>query len=476
MTGPPILATCELWVDGVRYADGRPGEDPAAPFALSDLTVRWGRDNTVDQPAPATCSFTVADPPGGAVRFDDTVVLGSTVVIWSQLDTARAVVFGGRVTDLDAEYDDQVGAGVCHVIAADQLSDLGNRFVGAEPWAMQWMQDRAKRILAAVGVSDVGLTVADRPGHLQMSRMDVDRQAAAALLLDLATSTGSVLWAAYDPSKAGPYLYYEDPATRASLYVLAQNVTTLLWAPAAGSGAGTPLSACQVLRDPVTWSRAVTDLITRATVRWLDQTTSPGTTDRSVQLIDTAAETAYGARGISIGTLLTTSTDADKLAAGTLAGHQPSPSWRTSGLTWDLAATAEDTDPADAALAFALLGATTRIGYAVALTDLPYWTPTAAAVQLYVEGGTYTFDVDAAGTPRWVLAMDAAPATGLGGSLTYGQTDRSIRYADVDRSVTFLQMIGVGPAGPTGPAWSDIPTATTWASVPANVKWSDDPR
>jgi hypothetical protein len=358
------------------------------------------------------------------------------------------------------------------VIAADQLADLGNRYVGAEPWPKEWMLDRAKRILAAVGVSSAGLTVADRPGHLQTSRMDVDRQAAAGLLLDLAITTGSVLWAAYDPGKAGPYLYYEDPATRESLYVLAQDVTTLLWAPAPGSGAGTPMSACQVLRDPVQWTRAVTDLITRATVRWLDQSTTPGTTERSVQLIDTAAETAYGARGISIGTLLTTSTDADTLASGTLAGHQPSPSWRTAGLTWDLAAA----DPADQAakdLAFTLLGGTTRLGYAVALTDLPYWTPTAAAVQLYVEGGAYTYAVDDAGVPRWVLALNGAPATGLGGSLSYGQTDPSIRYADVDRSVTFLSMIGVGPAGPTGTAWQDIPAATTWAAIPGTTKWSD---
>jgi hypothetical protein len=462
-------------VDGVRYADGQPGEASADPFALAGLTIEWGRDNTVDQPDPATCSFRIMDPPGGAIRFDDTVALGSTVVVWTELAGRRAVVFGGRVTDLEAEFDDDGGAGACNVIAADQLSDLGNRFVGSEPWAMQWLRDRAKRILAAVGVSDAGLTVADRPATVQISRMDVDRQAAAPLLQDLAVSTGAILWAAYDPAKAGPYLYYEDPAKRASLYVLAQNLATLLWAPAPGSGAGTPLSSCQVLRDPVRWSRAVTDLITRATVRWRDQSTAPGTTERTVQLIDTAAEAAYGARGISIGTDLTTSTDADSLAAGTLAAHQPSPSWRTTGLTWDLAQ-AEPADTAAQDLAFTLLGGVTRLGYAISLTDLPYWTPTTAAVQLYIEGGTYTYDTDDGGTPRWVLELNGSPATGLGGSLSYGSTDLSIRYADVDRAVTYLSMIGVGPAGATGPDWADIPTATTWASVPSTIDWSEDPR
>lgn len=463
-----ILATCEVWVDGQRYADGQPAEDTSEPFALTDLTVTWGRGSTIDQPNPATCTFTIMDPPGGAVRFDDTVALGSGIVIWSQLGTERTVVFGGRVTDLTAEFDDEFGAGICHVVAADLMSDLANRFVGSEPWALEQAWLRAGRILDAVGVSKAGLNVATRPAGINMSRMDVDRQPAAQLLNDVATSTGAVLWTAYDPDRAGAaYLYFEDPATRASLYVFKQDTTTLLWAPAAGTGAGTSLTSCNILEDPVQWIRAVTDLITRVTVRWKDQTTSPGTTDRSLGVVNSSSEITYGARGLSIGTELTTSADATALANAQLAAHQPSPSWRTEGLTWDLSQT-EDDDPTRA-LAFALLGGTTRLGYAIALTDLPYWTPTQAATQLYIEGGTYTFDADDAGQVRWVLALIGAPSTGLGGSLQYGQTDLSVRYVDVKRTVTFLDMIGVGKAGPTGKTWDQL--TGTWAAQ--TVKWSE---
>ena len=57
--------TAALYVNGERFADGSPGDDLTNPVALSGLTVVWGRDTTIDQPAPSTCTFTVADNQGG---------------------------------------------------------------------------------------------------------------------------------------------------------------------------------------------------------------------------------------------------------------------------------------------------------------------------------------------------------------------------------------------------------------------------
>jgi hypothetical protein len=468
MTALPV--GCELWVDGTRYADGQPTEISEDPFALTGLRITWGRTTTVDQPEPSTCSFSIADPPGGSVRFDDTVRLGSTVVVYATLDGIRYVVFAGRVTDLDAAYD--TDAAVCEVVAADQLADLANRFVGSEPWPAEQMWQRAHRIVTAVGLdpNKVLATIPAPQNSLVVSRMDVDRQSATVLLQELATSTGFVLWSSFNAAKQSQYLIFEDPAARASLYVFGQALPSLLWTVMTGTGAGTPMTSCNVLQDPVHWRREVGDLITRVAVRWADQTTAPGTTERTVSLIDSASESTYGARGLSVGTILTTSNDATALAGRLLAAHQPSDSWRTEGLTWDLSLTDHD-DSATRSLAVTLLDNVARLGYAIALTDLPYWTPTAAATQLYIEGGDYAFE-----DGHWVLALQGAPATGLGGSLTYGATDRSVRYADIDCSVSFLEMTGVGPAGPTGPRWQDIPAATTWASVPADIDWSEDPR
>lgn len=79
---------CLLYVDGVRYLDGQVGEPDVEPVALTDLEIRWGRGNTVDQPSPATATFRVLDVPGGG-RFLDRLHMGARVEI-----TAGATIYG----------------------------------------------------------------------------------------------------------------------------------------------------------------------------------------------------------------------------------------------------------------------------------------------------------------------------------------------------------------------------------------------
>jgi hypothetical protein len=57
--------SCTVYVDGVRAADGSPGEAPDAPAILENLSVAWGRSDTMSQPAPDVCTFSVSDPVGG---------------------------------------------------------------------------------------------------------------------------------------------------------------------------------------------------------------------------------------------------------------------------------------------------------------------------------------------------------------------------------------------------------------------------
>ena len=71
--------TATLYVDGARFADGSPGDDLTDPVALSGLSVVWGRDTTVDQPAPSTCSFTVARPRRRLRSFLDLLHTGLSV-------------------------------------------------------------------------------------------------------------------------------------------------------------------------------------------------------------------------------------------------------------------------------------------------------------------------------------------------------------------------------------------------------------
>jgi len=75
VTDPP---TCSLWINGVRFADGQPGEDELEPVALTDLRIAWGRANAIDQPTPSTATFSVQDLAGGG-SFLEKLKIGARV-------------------------------------------------------------------------------------------------------------------------------------------------------------------------------------------------------------------------------------------------------------------------------------------------------------------------------------------------------------------------------------------------------------
>ena len=72
---PPL---CSVWVDGKRMADGQPADPELDPTVLTDLSVVWGRPNSLDQPAPATCTFKVMDLAGGQT-FTNVLHIGARV-------------------------------------------------------------------------------------------------------------------------------------------------------------------------------------------------------------------------------------------------------------------------------------------------------------------------------------------------------------------------------------------------------------
>lgn len=460
MTAPGVLlpATCELWVNGVRFADGQPAELTTDPVALSGLTLTWGRKSTVDQPSPSVLTFTVLDPPGGN-RFEQAVPLGAGVRIWSAVGAARVIVFDGRVTDLDATYSGPDGGATVAVVAADLAQDLGHRFIGDDPWVQETVQTRVSRILTlAAGGQTAQLD--PRPAAVLVGRMDADRQGAMPLLQDLATTSGSVLWSAV--TAAGSFLQFEDPQLRPAGAVLVQYASGL-WGPSAGPG-GIQVAASLVLRDPLHWFLDTTDLLTRATVRWQDQTTTPDPTERVVTIVDTDLETTHGARGLSVGTLLVSSQAASQLATAAMAAHNTAGAWRSTGLTWDLADSLTG-NQAEIDLAAQLLDNNTRAGLLLSLVDLPDWTPVGAAVTLFVEGGSYEYT-----DGRWVLALDTVPSTGTGRSVTYAQMPATVTDLDMDPGVSYAELLGVGaPLVVTGAPWS---AATgTWAQ--ATGTWRD---
>lgn len=432
---PSVPITCELWIAGVRVADGCYGQ-ASTPAALDTLNVRWGRETTIDQPEPSTCTTSILDRGAGPTRVEDIAQLGAVLVVWAVLGADRRIVFGGRITDVQTQWDEGAGGAVTDVVAADLVADLASRYVGAEPWVAETLAARAARIVAAAGVGTV--TVDARPAALTVSRMDVDRQASAALLRDLATTGTGVLWVRVAPGSTAPALWIEDPATRESLWMLGQGGDGL-WRPVPSPGAGDLIDACALLRDPVSWDRSVSDLITRVTVRWLDQSSTPDTTERSVQIIDAASETQWGARGLSVGTILTSADAATRAAQQWIVAHQNHDAWRASGLVWDTDKTVTD-NAATRALLLNLLDNQQRPGRVVQVSGLPWWTPAAGSAGRYIEGGQYRFEAG-----RWVLDLDTTSTAGFGASVTYQQTPRTARYQDFAPDVSYLDLLGVGP-------------------------------
>jgi hypothetical protein len=411
------------------------------------------------------------DPAGGE-RFDGTVALGSVIQVVAALGPpyqTRLTVFLGRVTDLNATHSPYAAGSVCQVVCTDAAADLDNRYIGDEPWPQETVRQRATRVLNLSGTA-YSIQFDTRPADVVVSRMDVDRRGVYDLLTELAVTSGAILRMSVT-SAGDPLVYFQDPNTRPSLYSLAQNPATNLWGVEAGAAGATPLSADEILLDPTHWVRDVTDLLTRASVGWLDQSGAPDPVERTVTVIDSVGEDTYGARAISVSTLLTTSAAATSLATALLASQAMGGVWRSTGLSWDLSASEELPPVYDARLlAIRLLDIKKRAGTAISLKDLPDWTPTGAQTSMYVEGGTYVYGKGADNTQGWTLALDTVPGAGGGGSVNYSSIGYAIRASDIDPALGYLDLLGVGMGVVPGPAWSAA-GSVTWEA--AQGDWYD---
>jgi hypothetical protein len=201
---------------------------------------------------------------------------------------------------------------------------------------------------------------------------------------------------------------------------------------------GTVLTACDVLRDPVTFEQDVSDITTRAAVSWLEQVLDdkgqPATAEHSVTVIDADLETTYGTRRIGVTTQVTTSAAAMDVA-NRLMARLTVGGWRATGFVVD------DVLVNDVAVLLSFLDGTSRIGLPVRVTDMPDWSPAGAALSTYLEGGTYHYD-----DGRWVLDLNVSSARGQGQSVTWAELDPTWRWIDVDPALTWAGVYGV--AGP----------------------------
>lgn len=350
------------------------------------------------------------------------------------------LVFSGRITDLEAGYDENADQPILSVTAIDFTGDLDNIRVGDEPWTVESMGNRFERIVT-LSEMDIDALIDPTVSDVLVSYQDVDSQAATGLLQDLAQSVDAVMWSAAHAT-TGPYIRVEDTATRQPLYVLTMGEDGLVVIGPNMVPDALELSACDVLRDPIRWLQNVADVATRAAVTWLEQGVDddgkPTTTERTVTLVDDELEADYGRRAMSVQTLLQAEADALEVAQRLLV-RSTLTDWRLTGLTIDDDESLDTPAEQAALLLLRLLDGTSRIGMPVRISDLPAWSPIGPTVPVYLEGGTYSH-VDGA----WTLELTVSRASASTGGAAWNELPAEWAWDEFDPDLSWDDLIGVG--------------------------------
>jgi hypothetical protein len=355
---------------------------------------------------------------------------------------STAYVFSGRITDLVTSWDGGPDLQI-DLIAQDWLAELANRPVGDQPWTVESIAARAAKIISLSG-QPISLAVDSPLGALSVTYRDVDRQPAATLLQQLATSGAGILWTATHPV-TGQVMRIEDPANRpASLTLQATGAPlniVVIPSPAAVAN-GLPLSACLIEADPVRFILDMIGTVSHVDLTWKDQTLgSEGEqrpTDRTVALVDAALEQQIGARRLSVSTQLSLATQAQTVAQ-TFLTRSSVLAWQVDGLRYD---TEGDLNPDQVQTILRLLDGTRRIGLPLLVTDLPLWAQDmvgTTALPLYVEGGEYTYDAGA-----WTLALSTSSATAsAAGSYPWNASPAEWMWQSYDPGLSWNDLYGV---------------------------------
>lgn len=368
----------------------------------------------------ALANISVLAPPAGTVR--------------------EAVVFSGRITDMESYFNLDIGGTVVRVTAQDNVAELQNRGVGAAPWVAETLITRWNRIIAASGQTTAS-SVAASAQAATVTYRDVDNQPAAGLLAELAASVDGVLWSATHIT-TGPVLVLETMADRPPLsrLVLSNGIVVIVPGVAFTTGRGIHLSACSVDLAPIRWQQDISDLATRVAVQWKEQTLNdkgqPAPTDRTVTVNSAELETAIGVRRMQVSTQRTTLADATAVA-NQLLGRLSVRGWSVKGVVWD---SGDDPtiDSDRLAVFMTLLDGTSRLSLPILLDDIPAWSPVpGGSVPLFLEGGRYHSD-----DGYWSLDLHVSSARAIGTGVKWNQLDPAWRWNQFDPAIRWTDLAG----------------------------------
>lgn len=440
-----MTPTIQVYLDGVRAADGHDPNEPAlAPFVVDGLTGSWGRSSTIDQPDGDVCSFTMIRRL--SATDDQFAVFNKKLKLGVRVDVDAGAghrVFTGQVTSLVlsaspsgwAQYD---------IVADDVLSDLSNRPAGTTSRPVEKLPARANYILTGRGVPiSIAATIVD----MRVKAFDPDSDSgstATSMLQELAVSAGATLWSTTTPAD-DPALLMETPSSRPALRRLAKPGALVVIVVDTVHVTGlVTIDACVPDLEPIRIVQNMDDLITSCAVTYYDETAAYA--PKVVLIRDEAAESKdrpFGVRRSSLDSQLVTYTDASTVASSIVA-RLHDPGWGIEGLVVD-----DDLDDDDMRV---LLAADTRIGRPIELANLPPWVPdmgTGDTFVGYLEGGTYTSTQGV-----WSTTLNVAAALSYAGANarwtdldTATQAANTWQWNQFDPDISWLDLQGVaGPA------------------------------
>jgi len=432
-------------IDGVDVLDA----------AIERLTVPWGRDSLDDQPDTSTAKLTLDVTRAGWDTNALPFALGSEVVITATHSGGDVLVFRGALDEPALYFDHATEHVHLTVTADDPLADLAALYVGDEPWPLQTAQERVDAILALIptqivfGASWLSGGLAELPERLwTIQERDVDRQPALTLLHQLAQSTDTACYIIPGPMiggdpEADPPV---PPNIRTNLLLfhgLSLDHPGYEFAEVGGvfvrqlvtASAELTLSADH-LRPDTEYTRARAQLLTDATVVYEP---TPGN-EAEVRI---TADLSGIYRRLRRETALSELTEATQLVERLWSRNQPT--WHTDTLTWDA------DDGGTEANMLAMLDASTRIGLATLIADMPAWVPTEAHF-VFIEGGTIEYvadqlDHDDAHSGRWIVTMNVVPSTGVGRGISYAEAlanHPTMTYANIDPGISYRDALSIG--------------------------------
>ncbi len=476
----PITTT--LKIDGVEVPAGLDDIRAGTPTVLDDLTFSWGRSSNVDQPELGSASFTIREQLNAgtaAVPMMDIVAEDSTVEVWVDITypateetpahTDTKLIWAGTVQSVNGRIASDQAIEI-KITAVGYAAPLADETIGDEPWPVQSAATRANRILELATTDTAPISIDSALAGLRLSYKDVDSQPPLGLLQDIAQGVGGVLWQTtlalgrqvgqhvhWIPQT---YLWIEDPRRRPSLRIFVIDRDTKVVSIADSTAETMLISAADVLRDPVEWTRDKTQEINSVDVGWQEQAVDedgrPSPIARTVTVTKDPRPVII--KKLSVDTDLVDRFDATTVANRYLA-LASGPDWVASGITIDTRLLARDLFDFEFVYRLdviaTLLDGLDRLGRAITIVDLPTWAPGGESASMFVEGGTYTLTNGA-----WVLDLDVTAASGVGDSATFadfGGTGATI--ADFEPSIQIRDAFGVsGPnafgdgfgAGPFG--------------------------